>query len=215
MNHSLVDTASGWIDRRKAAYLAKENVIVYYDSLTGRKSDFTWIRLSLIEAVRVMRATLMNPSDPSQMQTEHVIAACQELGRVFEFGVKSRHETKPEIFNYLKESDMDLGDAIASMLAEEVYAQGYMAITVSNLMVLMTAISVDLGAELKDKDNRTLLYKHFPTFGYEVRTDQYRPLVDGKKQSSMMQVGTKPKDVCRIMDDMFRTIVIKISGALK
>ena len=38
-----IDLASEWLAKREAAYLAKENVIVYYASTTGRKQDYQWI----------------------------------------------------------------------------------------------------------------------------------------------------------------------------
>ena len=80
-----IDLASEWLAKREAAYLAKENVIVYYASTTGRKQDYQWITHTLVEVVRIIRATLMNPDDSDKkLQSKHIIAACQELERVFE-----------------------------------------------------------------------------------------------------------------------------------
>jgi len=44
-----IDLASEWLSKRDAAYLAKENVIVYYASTTGRKQDYQWITHTLVE----------------------------------------------------------------------------------------------------------------------------------------------------------------------
>jgi len=214
MNINPIDVASKWIDKRGGAYLAKEDVIVYYASLTGRKSDFKWITLSLVQVVRIIKATLLGPDDSKLLQTEHVITACQELDRVFEFGMKSRHELNPEIFNYISESNMDMGDSIVSLLAEELYSRNYAGMLVLQVLQIIKNIKTNLQYDMSDKEARELIHKHFPTQGYELRTDQYRPQVDGKKQAAIMQPGTMPKEIHKITSEDFRSLTIRIRSLL-
>lgn len=210
----LIDVARDWVEKRNGAYLAKEDVIVYYASLTGRKSDFKWITLSLTQVVRIIRATLLSPANSGQLNTEHVIAACQELDRVFEFGMKSRHKLNPEIFNYLSEADMDMGDSIVSMLAEELYQRNYSGLLVLQVLGIIKNIAKNLDYNISDKEWRELIHKHFPTYGYELRTDQFRPQVDGKKQAAIMQPGTKPSEIYKFNSEDFRSLTIRIRSIL-
>lgn len=214
-NNDLIDLAKEWIEKRGGAYLAKENVIVYYTSTTGRKSDFKWITHSLVEVVRIIRATLMNSDNSDKFQSSHLIAACQELDRVFEFGMKSRHVTKPEIFNYLLESGMDIGDSVVTLVVEELYAQGYKAIFLSDVHLLIAGILYELNVKVPVQELRDMINKHFPTLGYEVRTGSSRPEYLGKKQSAVMLATSKPRELVFISKEVHLRLVTKIVGALK
>jgi len=210
-----IDLASEWLSKRGAAYLAKENVIVYYASTTGRKQDYQWITHTLVEVVRIIRATLMNPDDSDKkLQSKHIIAACQELDRVFEFAVKAKFETKPEIFNYLKESGESMGDAIVSLLSEDLYAQGYKALLLNDVYMVIDVCLSDLKTHVSVAEERELVYKHFPTLGYEVRTGSSRPEFQGKKQNAVMLTTAKPREIIVLSERERDNISDKIVGAL-
>lgn len=210
-----IDIASKWLGNRGAAYLAKENVIVYYATTTGRKSDYQWITLALVEVVRIIRATLMNPVDSDKLQSKHLVAACQELDRVFEFGVKSRHSTRPEIFNYLTESGMDMGDSIVSVLADILYNNGYKAMLLHDIYDIINEVQVELKVNLSAPDRKELVFKHFPTLGYVVRTGSSRPEYQGKKQQAVMLPATKPRDILMMSGESIKYLKDLIVGALK
>ena len=53
----LIDKAAEYIEAKDARYLAKEGLIVYYMSATGRKSDQVWVKHSMAETIRIIRAT--------------------------------------------------------------------------------------------------------------------------------------------------------------
>jgi len=210
-----IDLASEWLSKRDAAYLAKENVIVYYASATGRKQDYQWITHTLVEVVRIIRATLMNPDDSDKkLQSKHIVAACQELDRVFEFAIKNKHDTKPEIFNYLKESGESMGDALVYLLSEELYTQGYKALLLNDVYLIIDQCILDLRIELSVTEERELVYKHFPTLGYQVRTGSSRPEFQGKKQNAIMLTTAKPREIIVLTDSIRSRIETKIVGAL-
>ena len=211
-----IDLASEWLAKREAAYLAKENVIVYYASTTGRKQDYQWITHTLVEVVRIIRATLMNPDDSDKkLQSKHIIAACQELERVFEFAVKNRHDTRPEIFNYMKESGESMGDALVSLLSQELFTQGYKALLLNDVYSVLDECVLDLRIEFPVTEMRDLVLKHFPMLGYEVRTGAYRPEFQGKKQNAIMLTTAKPREIIVLTDNVRSRIETKIVGALR
>lgn len=212
---NLIDLCVKWLEERQAAYLAKENMVVYYATTTGRKSDFQWITHSLVEVVRIIRATLMNPDDSDKLKSKHVIAACQELDRVFEFGIKAKHDTRPEIFNYLKESGESMGDAIVSLLAETLLQRGYTALLLNDVYELVDRINKDLSVMMSFPAMKNLIDKHFTSLGYDVRTGPYRPQWQGKKQSAVMLHTAKPRDIIMLSGDNIVTITKQITGALR
>ena len=212
---TLVDLCVTFIEDRNAAYLCKENTVVYYTSLTGRKGDYAWVTLSLEETLRIIAATKLDPDHVGSFQKRFIIQAFQELGRVFEFGVKSRHKTIPTVFNYILEADMDLGDSIVNMVAEDLYAANISAMLLVDAVQLILVISEKLQAGLTGRVARELIHKHFPVFGYEIRTDKYRPQINGRKQAAIMQPGTKPKQVIELSTEMTKVLAKKIEGALR
>ena len=210
-----IDLASDWLEKRNCAYLAKENVVVYYDTTTGRKQDFQWITMTLVEVVRIIKATLMNPDDSDELKSKHVIAACQELDRVFEFGVRTRHMTKPTIFNYTLEADESLDDSIAILVSEAMYNQGFFAVLMNDVYDIMNETCIKLNNTMTMPTMRNLIDKHFPTLGYEVRTGPYRPQYNGKKQSAVMLKNSRPRDIVQMSGESIKNIANFVAGDLR
>lgn len=190
-----IDLASTWLSKREASYLAKENVIVYFASTTGRKSDYQWITLSVAEVVRIIQATLMNSDNSHTLQAKHIIAACQELDRVFEFGVKSNHVTRPEVFNYLRESGMNMLDSIVFVVADLLYANGKRAFLISDVEAVINEVCSELDVEYAEPECRDYIDHHFSSLGYNIRTGANRPEFEGKKQRAIMWPNERPKDI--------------------
>ena len=75
--NDLVDLCVTFIEDRNAAYLCKENTVVYYTSLTGRKGDYAWVTLSLEETLRIIAATKLDPDHVGSFQKRFIIQAFQ------------------------------------------------------------------------------------------------------------------------------------------
>ena len=215
-NTEMIDLCSGWIEARGANYLCKENCIVYYSSLTGRSSDYTWHSLSLSEAIRIIRATLLTPDQYDQLTQNELIASCQELARVYEFGTKSRFNTVPEVFNYLKESGTSTAEAVMELLAEECYSKGRGALFIEDLTDVFNRIIKSLKEpEVKAVERNQLINKHFSKLGYSIRVDSLRVKIKSKWHRAVMLAGQKPSDLINITGDESKHLVAAISGALK
>ncbi len=55
----LIDSCSEYIEVKNAHYLAKEGCIVFYSSITGRKSDYAWVEHTISETLRIIKAMLL------------------------------------------------------------------------------------------------------------------------------------------------------------
>ena len=211
---TLIDICSEYIEEKDCSYLAKEGVIVNYMSFTGRKSDYIWHKHTVAETLRIIRAMRLNSDQARELKERHLISAFQELERVYEFGVKSRHVVAKGIFNYSQHSEMSLGDEAMSMLVEALQIQGLRGLIMREVIELYNVIDDKLKLKLGSTDQRDLMYKHFEASGFIMKTGANRPVINGRKQPAIMMEGTKPSEVMELGIDIRKKIVAKIFGEL-
>lgn len=200
---------------RKAAYLCKEDQIVYYTSHTGRKSDYQWVKLTVAEVARIIRTTMQSSTNLKQVTTTDLIVAAQELDRVFEFAVKSPYKVDSRLFNYLAEADQDIGDVAMELMANEILAAGYVAMFHQEVKALYLKITKMLVVPANNMTTAPLILKHFQALGYEVRSGKHRPQVEGKKQPCILFPQNFPRDVVHFTDAEKERISHKVYGALR
>ncbi len=213
-DEKLIDQCTSFIDDKDCSYLAKEGVIVNYMSFTGRKSDYMWHKHNISETLRIIKAMRLTASQAKELKEHHLIAAFQELGRVYEFGVKSRHVVAEGIFNYSQHSEMSLGDEAMSMLVEALQIQGLRGMIMREVIELYNVIDDKLKLKLSTTEQRDLMFKHFEGAGFIMKTGAHRPVIDKKKQPAIMMEGTKPSEVLSISIEISKKIVAKIFGEL-
>ena len=210
----LIDLCTSFIDDKDCSYLAKEGIIVNYMSSTGRKSDYMWHKHNISETLRIIKAMRLTAEQAKELKEHHLIAAFQELGRVYEFGVKSRHVVADGIFNYSQHSEMSLGDEAMSMLVEALQIQGLRGMIMREVIELYNVIDDKLKLKLSTTEQRDLMFKHFEGAGFIMKTGAHRPVIDKKKQPAIMMEGTKPSEVLSISLEVSKKIVAKIFGEL-
>lgn len=213
-NADLIDLCIEYITDKDCNYLAKEGHIVRYFSVTGRRADYAWHKMSIAETLRIIKAMRCSAEQADKLKDTHLIAAFQELGRVYEFGVNTRHVAQEGIFNYSENSEMSIGDSAMSLLVDGLLAQGFTGILMMPVLALFGDINVKLKIGLTNTECRELMFKHFEAAGYTIRTGAHRPLVDGKKQPAIMMPSVKPSQVVGIEDVTHKKMVAKIYGEL-
>ena len=213
-SHDLIDTCISYIESKDIHYLAKEGYGVYYTSPTGRKSGYSWQRINAAEMLRVIRAVMLNVEQWTEIREKHLIAAFQELGRVYEYAVRTRHKVDEGIFNYLEHCESSLGDEAMSMLSAEMGSRGHKGLVLTEILNIFMRIQtkLDIGATLPQA--RELLCKHFEMLGYEIKAGSRRPLVRGRKIPALMISGARPRDVFEIGELESELICNKIVGVL-
>jgi hypothetical protein len=214
MDSVLKDKCCAYIEDKDCSYLAKEGFIVYYASPTGRKADYMWNKLTIAETLRIIRAMRLSTPQAKELREHHLIAAFQELDKVYEFGVKTRHSTAKGVFNYSEHSEMSVGDEAMAMMVETLQMQGFTAILMKPVLDLYDCIQTKLKLNLTTTECRELMYKHFESSGYVMKTGSKRPLIDNKKQPAIMMANTKPVEVVGIHDYEATKIIAKIYGEL-
>ena len=211
----LIETALSWISSRNAAYLAKEDKIVYYSSLTGRSSDYKWHYITITELCRTINTMLLSGED--KILHVHVISAFQELGKVYEFGVKTSHEVKPEIFNFYKEAKSSLPEEVMDMLASELFRLNHFALlhgdVVDMFLVILNKLKYEgtCSAQLRNQ----LIEKYFIGLGYVVKTTSQRVMWKGKKTNAIMTMDVKPSDIAELDGNFMNWLINRIGINLR
>ena len=196
--YTLVDTVAGWLIKKNASYLSKEGLIVYYASMTGRKSDYQWFKITLSEVVRIISASELSADTNIPLKPEHVITACQENDRVYEMGMSSRHPVLSHIFNYLEHEDNDLATQVMQALARELFKQGFEAFRRSDMLDIYSRLNTSLMLGATPRQITDMYWPAFCNVGYTIRDKQHRVQLDGYKQCVFMLPGLKPKSVVHI-----------------
>ena len=215
--HDLLDIAIGWVDARQGAYLAKENTIVYYSSLTGRASDYKWRSLTMSESCRIINATLLASNDAERVTENVLLTACQELGRVYEFGVKSHHKVGENIFNLLEEAKTSLPEEVMDTLAKECFRLNKFAMLHADVVHVFESVLTRLHYDdtCSPQERNQLLEKYFIGLGYVVKTTSQRVLFKGKKVAAIMTMNVKPSDISEFSIEETTWLVSRIVGSLK
>ena len=213
-DNDLTDLCSEYITDKDCSYLAKEGLIVRYMSITGRKSDFIWHKYTIVETLRIIKAMRANKAQSPLLREHHLITAFQEMGKVYEFGAKSRHVMADGVFNYTANSEMSLGDEAMALLVEKLQLAGYHAVLMNEVIETFEAIDRKLNLKLAHKEMREMMMKHFENAGYVWRVGAYRPLVYGRKQNAIMMKTTKPADVLMLPLEESRRFISSIYGEL-
>jgi len=105
----VVDVVSEWAETNSAAFLAKENEVVWWSSITGEAEDYAWHRCSPTELARLIKVTKLSHEYMSSIGTDVVITAFQECGRAYLEGIRTPKKVLPGYFNYL-EHEVSLED---------------------------------------------------------------------------------------------------------
>ena len=210
-----LDVISNWLEDKEISYLAKENLLVYYTTLTGRKSDLKWVKLTLTEAVRIIRATQMT-TDTIKITPDMIVRVCQELDCVYEFGVKSNKQVTSNIFNYFEVAGIDLADKVMLLLAQECFSSSVEAVLYNSIVDVFNQILKALKEPRcgPQKRNR-LVEKYFEELGYSLKINSQRVFIDGKKQKAIILPNKRPSEITNLTKDQENTITMRVVNQLK
>lgn len=212
----IIDKCVEFIEDRDCHYLAKDGKMVYFASVTGRKSDYMWHQLSLAEAIRIISAIKLTPFMANRISSDHLVAAFQELGRVYEFAVKSRHKVSPEIFNYMEHSKETMGESIMAMIVDELVGLNMNALYLVEVLRLFDRCQEKIKTDIVGaSEARELMYKYFEASGYEVKVGSRRVLINGKKTPVIIKPNVKPATTRDLTSKVFDGIVDSVWRELK
>lgn len=210
ITNKLVDICSEYILDKDASYLCREDCIVYFASFTGKEEDARYHKLKIREVVRIIKATRLNVKLQKELKGDHIITACQELGRVYDFGIRSGDMVAPHIFNYNvlpNSEDRSTYGIVMDGIAMEFKRLGYPCMkskpileifyTVIGLLELPIPLRREVIKELKGS---------FTRLGYVYRHGVNRLLHKGERFPGMLLAGHRPADLIEVTPSISKKI---------
>lgn len=213
--YELVDKASAWLVEKDASYLSREGQVVFHASMTGRKSDYQWYKLSLPEAVRIISASLLSADSTLKLKPEHILTAAQELERVYEMGISSRYPVSGNVFNFLDRAETDLPSMVMIALCRAVLQLDYTAFRIPDLASMYQDLNNRLQLGQTAKSISDMYWCHLPELGYEIRAKSHRVILQGRKQTVAMMPGLLPRHVVDIPETVKQSTVRMLEIAFK
>ena len=209
-----LDTIENWLLSRNAAFLSKENVIVYYESPTGRINDFEWFEVTPTELCRILNIGYL--SEETRVSIDDVIQVFQEQSRVFTMGVKSNYPTKEEYFNFNLEANADSRDTLVDALLRILCQSSVRVVKRETLVEILTKAvdKLDLSNYSPQLLNE-LVNKHASKYDYDIRFGTNKPLIKQQRRAALIQFGYKPADYVRLDESEMPKIVKKLIGEVK
>lgn len=216
ISHQLIDECISYITDKDCNYLAKEGIIVFYYSDTGRPQDCKWHKQTITETLRIIQALYLDHDSAAHLKYGHLISAFQEVDRVYEYGANyNRQKVKGRVFNYIEHAEYDMTDLIIQRLVVEVVQKQFPVLLLRELESIITDLEIALDAESLFVDRRAKIENHFENNGYQVKTGSMRPLFGNRKLGAVVKIGSYPSELVNLTSAMQTDIFNKIKRELK
>jgi hypothetical protein len=198
-----IDACRKYIANKNCYYLAKEDLVVYYSSDTGRASDAKWHKMTLAQTYRIISSIHYKTFDSG-----FLVQAFQEEGRVFERGVNSRHKVVEGLFNYQEHCTDALIDKLFYEAVSLLRQMGYTAITSKSLHDLFAGLLDRTGV---DSENYADAFtKALEAHGFDLRNGSRRPRVNGVLVTAALLPSSTPSAIESVATHHHDTIIKKL-----
>ena len=169
-----LETCKQWLEDNDAAYLAKEDKIIFWTHFNPESKRGEWTYYTMKEACRVIKATRAGFAAMRFIKPELLMLAAQETERAYKQAVKSRSTVPPEFFNLERAGHFNNLEMLTLCLLQELVGRGQNieAVCLGELMKelfsakgfavpnrtlrwkLLRAVAQEAGVVVRDRTNR-------------------------------------------------------------
>lgn len=173
-----LETCKMWLNENDAAYLAKEDQVVYWQHFNPESKRGEYIRLKLREACRIIKATRSGFNAMKYIKPELLMLAAQECERAYKQGVFSRSNVPEEYFNFCRANNFNDFELLTLCMLQELVGRGWNteAVLLGNLMQrvflskgysipnrtlrwrLLRTVADEAGVKIRDRLDRLTVY---------------------------------------------------------
>lgn len=97
-----IEIAKQWLKELDVVYLVRENRLFYWKAFFPGSDRGEWIKLTIAEAVRLIKATRSGLNLMRYVDRHLLLTALQEEERVYEFGITTKGMAPQGAFNFNK-----------------------------------------------------------------------------------------------------------------
>ncbi|AEJ81410.1 hypothetical protein HWD31_gp39 [Pantoea phage vB_PagM_SSEM1] len=173
-----LETIKMWLQEHDAVYLAKENVITYWEHFSPDSKKGEWVKLKPYECCRIIKATRAGFDAMKLIKPELIMMAAQETERAFKQGIFSRSNAPSEYFNFCRSQHFNRLELLTLCMLQELVGRGWNveAVCLGKLMVevfykhgfvvpnrtlrwkLLRAVAEEAGVLIRDRLDRLTVY---------------------------------------------------------
>jgi len=173
-----LETIKMWLNENDAAYLAKENLVVYWQHFSPDSKKGEYVKLKPLEACRVIKATRAGFDAMKLIKPDLLMLAAQESERAYKQGIYSRSNAPSEYFNFCRSQHFNQFELLTLCILQELVGRGWNveAVCLGNLMInvfgargfavpnrtfrwrLLRAVADEAGMTVRDRLNRLTVY---------------------------------------------------------
>lgn len=173
-----LETCKMWLVDNDAAYLAKEDVVIFWTHFNPESKRGEWTRYKMKEACRIIKSTRAGFAAMRFIKPDLLMMAAQETERAYKQAVKSRSTVPAEFFNLERAGHFNDLEMLTMCMLQELVGRGWNveAICLGNLMKqvfhekgfsvptrtlrwkLIRAVAQDAGVVVRDRTDRITIY---------------------------------------------------------
>lgn len=211
MDYGLVNLCRKWVEDKDASYLAQENVVLWFAKDVGLLKQSRWKKIKPREALRIISACSTDIEYALGIKEEHLIKAFQELGRTYEYGIRSQTFKANNVFNYTKHKPSETVDIIASDIAAHLEITGCRIVMQRDLIDIMIAVLGLLKERIKSKKVFSeALTKALTEVNLYPRLEDNRVRINGKLTAAYVGFGAKPAECVELSKECKKALVAAI-----
>lgn len=120
-----LETCKQWLEDNDAAYLAKEDKIIFWTHFNPESKRGEWTYYTMREACRVIKATRAGFAAMRFIKPEVVMLAAQETERAYKQSVKSRSTVPDEYFNLEQAGHFNNFEMLTLCMLQELVGRGW------------------------------------------------------------------------------------------
>lgn len=174
-----LETCKQWLEDNDAAYLAKEDIIIFWTHFNPESKRGEYTRYKMKEACRIIKATRAGFAAMRFIKPDVLMMAAQELGRSYKQAVKSRSTVPPEFFNLERAGHFNDFEMLVMCLLQELVGRGWNmeAVLLGEVIKelfhekgfaqpnrtfrwrLIRAVAEEAGVLIRDRKDRLTVYK--------------------------------------------------------
>lgn len=208
-----LETIKMWLEEHDAVYLAKENIVLYWEHFSPESKKGEWIKLKPAEASRIIKATRAGFDAMKLIKLDLIMQAAQECERVFKQSVYSRSNVPPEYFNLCRNQHFNRLELLTLCMLQELVGRGWNVEAVC-LGELMKSVFQFQGFSIP---NRTLRWKYLRAVSDEagvlIRDRKDRLTVTGIGRFVCIQIeGITDSIKTEFTPEEWQDLLLKISS---
>lgn len=183
-----IEVAKQWLSEFDVVYLVRENRLFYWKPFFEGSERGEWIKLSIAEAVRLIKSTRSGLNFMRYVDRHLLLTALQESDRVYEYGITTKGISPTGVFNFNRSGTYSKPEMLVLSTLRVLEGLGWNTQTKDLQKILDTTFEKKGYAKLKPQTQLRMVRALVGDANMEFRDRVDRLFVNGKGRFCCVQV---------------------------